>query len=200
MEKKEALQPLKVEVSGGSQVANTLVYGLIQTTLRGAGFDDLKLQHPYGSAESADSDDMVSLLEVLQVSNPQLFEVPVTLVQKVTDRTYDWGQPTHLVESFVYGADEYEGKDCSNAEIYRTEQAKAFLAKVHANQTPADRAAADAEELAMESKFLKHMSNPAVREVLEDLFDEKISETELAELRASVEAKQKAAKQEASTA
>lgn len=193
MNDKQPPPPLKVEVSGGDQVTNSLVFGLVQTTLRGAGFIDLKVTHPFGTGESADTQEMSTMLDVLHVSHPKLFRTPVEVKQTVyRDMNYDYTRPQHLVESFVYGTADYEGQTHSTAEIHRTKEAKAFVARVAASQSPADRAEADREELEMETKFLKHLSDPNTAKIFEDLFGEKVDPSELEELRVSVEAKRRA--------
>lgn len=193
MREKQTPPPLKVEVSGGDQVTNSLVFGLVQTTLRGAGFTDLKVTHPFGKGESAETQEMSTMLDVLHVSHPKLFHTPVEVRQTVhRDMNYDYNRPQHLVESFVYGTGEYEGEHYSTAEIFRTEQAKAIVARANARRTPEDDAADAREELEVEERFVKHLSNPATAAIFEDLFGEKVDPDELEELRASITAKRKA--------
>jgi hypothetical protein len=50
--KKAPVPPLTVEVKGGDHITNALVYGVVQTSLRDAGFDP-KVKHPYGDSGSA---------------------------------------------------------------------------------------------------------------------------------------------------
>lgn len=185
--KKEPIKPLMVEVSGGTAATNTLVFGLVQTTLRTAGFNNLKVNHPFGDGVSADAEDTASLLDVLHVSHPKMFDERVTVKQHVSERElgYDYQAPTHLVESFAYGVGEMEGKTHSTAEIHRTEQAKLFIEKVYAKY-PRDPEADAREELEREAKFVKYMDNPQTRAMMEDLFEEKIDENELAEMRKRV--------------
>lgn len=187
--KKESVKPLMVEVSGGTAPANSLVFGLVQTTLREAGFGNLKVNHPFGDGTSADGDEMSSLLGVLHVAHPKLFQERIEVKQHLPERAigYEHNAPTHLVESFTYGVGEIDGVPHSKAEVYRTEMAVETIRRMN-EKYPRDEAVDRAEDHARNVKFLKYMENPQTRAMLEDLFDEKIDEKDLEELRREVEA------------
>jgi len=186
--KKPPTQPLEVEVRGGDEITNTLVYGVVQTSLRDAGFVKVKAVHPYGDADSAREPEMSGLLGVLHVTHPKLFTAPITVKQNTKGLYQDYNAPNHLVESFVYGNDEYDGQLRSIPEIIRMDQAKKLIERINREIDPVEEAR---EEVELGSKFLKHFENPASRAVLEDLFGEKVADKDIDDMRRELEESQK---------
>lgn len=77
------IDPLEVTISGGTAETNTLVSGVVQTALDEAGFTDITVNSPHGDA-GVDEDAMPSLLDIIRVKNPDMFDTPIKINQHVS--------------------------------------------------------------------------------------------------------------------
>jgi hypothetical protein len=77
------IEPLEVTVTGGTAETNTLVYGIVQTALDDAGFTDIIATSPHAEAV-CESAQMPSLLDLVRLKNPSMFDTPVRVSQHLS--------------------------------------------------------------------------------------------------------------------
>lgn len=97
-------KPLKVEVSGGNRLSNTLVFGAIQTTLDGLGFESIEAVHQHGDGVGP-VDLVPTMLDLLARVQPELFSKPVIVKQNLKNVPETTSRFDDLVDDLVYGWD-----------------------------------------------------------------------------------------------
>ncbi|SAK59051.1 hypothetical protein AWB81_01785 [Caballeronia arationis] len=72
--------PLEVIVQGGPVDVNAVVYGVVQHALSEAGFTEVTVHSPEGNVDAVVGE-IPSLLDVLRVERPAIFDTPITVKQ-----------------------------------------------------------------------------------------------------------------------